>query len=118
MFLGNEGRVVQRVNWSIKIWLQMFQFGKYGATVNAVKQDVVVVRLVWKPSVVQEHILQTLAAFRFMCYTNRGILLHWGCVRAKADGFRGRAPAMQEGHVVSSAEEKAVSDKNGLSSHW
>ncbi len=87
MSVGDEGRVVRWVNPSIKIGLLMFQFAKYGATVNAVKQRVVVMGLVCKPSVVQEHILQTLAAFRFMCDTNRGVLLHYGCVRAKADGF-------------------------------
>ena len=46
------------------------------ATVDAMKNRVVVVGLVREPPVVEEHILQTLAAFRLMCYTNWRSLRH------------------------------------------
>ncbi len=118
MFLGNEWRIVRRFYWSIDIRLRMLQFPKDGATVGAVKQGVVIVGLVGKPSVIQEHILQTLAAFRFMCYMNRAALLHSGRGRAKANGVSRWSPAMQEGHVVKNVEEKAVPDQNDLPVHW
>ncbi len=118
LFLGDEWRIVRRVYWSIHIRLRMLQFPKDGATVDAMKQGVIIVGLVGKPSVIQEHILQTLAAFWFMCYTNRGALLHSGRGRAKANGMSGWLPAMQEGHVVMNAEEKAVPDQNDLPVHW
>jgi hypothetical protein len=118
MFLGDEWQIVRRVYWSIYIRLRMLQFPKDGATVDAVRQGVVNVALVMKPSVIQEHILQTLLAFWFMCYTNRGALLHSRRGRAKANGVSGWSPAMQEGHVVKYAEEKAVPDQNNLPVHW
>jgi hypothetical protein len=63
MFLGNEWRIVRRVYRSIDIRLRMLRFPKDGATVDAVKQGVVIVGLVGKPSVIQEHILQRLRRF-------------------------------------------------------
>ncbi len=82
---------------------------EWGHRRRHVKNDVVVVGLVRKTPVVQEHILQTLAAFRFMCYTNRRALQHirWDC--AKATSCDGGMPSVPEASVVGSAEEKAVS---------
>ena len=57
------------------------------AAVNAMKHCVVVVGLVWEPSVVQEHIMQALAALRLMCYTNRGASLQNWSHRPKATAF-------------------------------
>ena len=78
----------------------MLQFPKDGATVHAMKQGVVIVGLVGEPSVVQEHILQTLAAFRFICYSNGGASLQNACNCAKASGLHGWLPAMQRVVVV------------------
>ncbi len=92
MFLGNEWRIVHQVDWSIKIWLRMLEFPKDGATVHAVKQHVVIVGLVGEPSVVQEHALQMLAAFRLWCYLNGGLLLQRVRVRAEAYCLSARLP--------------------------
>ena len=93
MFLGNEWRIIQRIDWSIEIRLRVLQLPQDGATVNAMKQNVVVVRLVREASVVQEHILQTLAAFLLMCYSYSLSLHNWcNAVRANAGRW---LPAMQ-----------------------
>ena len=93
MLLDDEWRIVQRIDWSIKIRLRVLQLPKDGATVNAMKQNVVVMRLVREPSVVQEHILQTLAAFLLMCYSDSLSLHNWcNAVRANAGRW---LPAMQ-----------------------
>ena len=76
MQLGNEWRIVRRIHRSIKIRLRILQFPKNRATVDAMKNGVVIIGLVRKTPVVQEHILQTLAAFRLMCYTNWRSLRH------------------------------------------
>jgi len=115
MFLGDKWRMVRRVDWSIEIRLRVLQFPKNGATIHAMKQGVVIVGLVGEPSVVQEYILQTLAAFWLMCYSNGGAPLQNGCNRAKANGSYGWWPAMQGVFVVANAEEKAWVDENDLS---
>jgi hypothetical protein len=63
MFLSNEWQIERQVYWSIEIRLRVLQFPKDGATVYTMKQGVIINGLVREPSVVQEHILQTLAAF-------------------------------------------------------
>ena len=72
MFLSDEWQMERRVYWSIEIRLRVLQFPKDGATVYAMKQGVAIVGLVGEPSVIQEHILQTLVAFWLMCYSNGG----------------------------------------------
>ena len=105
MFLGDEWRIVQRIDWSIKIRLRVLQLPKDGATVNAMKQNVVVVRLVREPSVVQEHILQTLAAFLLMCYSDSLSLHNW-CNAARVNAGRW-SPAMQGAMRLGEYEERA-----------
>ena len=80
---------------------------KDGATVEAMKQ-VVIVGLAGEPSVIQEHILQTLAAFRLMCYSNGSASLQNGCNCAKASGLHGWLPAMQRVVVVEECRGEGV----------
>ena len=107
--------MVRQVYWSIEIRLWVLQFPKDGATVHAMKQGVIIGGLVGESSVVQEHILQTLAAFQLMCYLNGGAHLQNGCSCAKASSSYGWLPAMHGVFVVANAEEKAWLDENDLS---
>jgi hypothetical protein len=100
MFLSNKWRIEQRVYWSIRIRLWVLQFPKDGVTVHTMKQGVVIVGLVGEPSVIQEHILQMLAAFRLMCHSNGGPSFQNEYNCAKASGSYGWLPAMQRVVVV------------------
>jgi hypothetical protein len=70
----------------------MLEFPKDGATIHTMKQRVVIVGLVGEPSVVQEHVLQMLAAFRLWCCSNRGLLLQRVRVHAEAYCSSARLP--------------------------
>jgi hypothetical protein len=71
MFLWNEFRVKGRVNWRVQIRSRMLKSAQNWTAINIVKQMVVVIGLVWEPSVIQKDILQPLSAFCFWCNLNR-----------------------------------------------
>ncbi len=75
MLVSNKQQIVQGIKMDVQIWLRMPEFPEDGTALHAMKQVIVVVGLVWEPSVIQEHVKQMLAAFRLWCHSD------WGCLQ-------------------------------------
>ncbi len=71
VLLGDKRQVVGRINSRLKIWLRMTQLPEDKLAVHTMKHVILVIGLVGEPSVVQEYILQTLAAFWLGVHPNR-----------------------------------------------